>query len=153
MTSYFQLLHHEIERILIKKDYATSAQSLCGGKSQCSVTCCIIVIIVAVCSDDIEVSPGAQCTELISSGRESLLLVLGMYLQELFPKCRLLSGSSTGHPAASPACVCVSISVPLNPSRSPRSGTRTRGTKLQSNLCLLVKIKCSGGSNKWFDLY
>lgn len=130
MTSYFQLLHHEIERILIKKDCATSSQSLCSGKSQCSVTCCIILITVAACSDGIGVSPGAEGTELSSSGGERLLLVLGTCLQELFLECKLLSGSSTGCPAASPACV--SISVPLNPARSPRSGTPQMAQNLRA---------------------
>lgn len=39
-------------------------------------------ITVAVCTDDIEVTPDAECTELISLGRKRLLPVLGIYLHE-----------------------------------------------------------------------
>lgn len=78
----FSALHREIEGILIKKimlsllgvSVVESPSAMSHATSSC--------IIVAVCSNDIEVTPDAESTELISSGRKRLLLVLGMYLHE-----------------------------------------------------------------------
>lgn len=78
----FSALHREIEWILIKKimlsllgvSVVESPSAMSHATSSC--------IIVAVCSNDIEVTPDAESTELISSGRKRLLLVLGMHLHE-----------------------------------------------------------------------
>lgn len=148
LFSAFTPWNRENINIYKKRDYATSAQSLCGGKSQCGVTCCIILIIAALCSDDIEVSPGAECTELralpgerLLLGGQMLLLVLGMCLQELFAEWEQHWAPSCL------SCVCQHLGESLaEPTR------RHARTKSQSNLCLLVKTECSRGSNKWFDL-
>lgn len=90
------------------------------------VTCCIILIIVAVCSGDIEGSPGAECTELREGKGCPWCWV---YLQEMVgvpvlgvPVLGVLllavpSGAAGWEQHFAPSCLsCVcSISVLLNP--------------------------------------
>jgi len=78
----FSALHREMERILIKKimlpllglSVVESPIAVSRATSSC--------IIVAACSNDIAVTPDAECTELISPGSKTLLLVLGIYLHK-----------------------------------------------------------------------
>lgn len=78
----FSALQHEIERILIKK-IMLPLLGLSVVESPSAVSRAIsYCIIVAVCTNVIEVTPDTECREFISSGRRRLLVVLGIYLHE-----------------------------------------------------------------------